>query len=1547
MTSRSNFAVRFCFLLLLLGWFTKPAHAQSDTSSCVDNLLIYSPSHENFESFPNEGAISRFSDEWLIYPGSTGEAFLSESPMGTGLALRLTGGSNVLYNLDLPFQPRYRLSWRMLVPEGSQASYNVQYAAQAPYEAFAYQVSFDSTGLGNVFLGVGMEPLFSFSYVPGQPTKVVQIISVEGLVELFINDTFVGTWNYADGFSNDFPTNLIGSINFRKNPNSSDSYVDDICVYSPVGRPNCSGLEDLVQLTNGTGRVLTRCAASVELYSESEWQLPVLPTICDQGGPLIGRDQVVSGEITDSEPAPQGFENDPMVRAAFDSIPISNGLAADIYTFYNEPGGQILVEVNSLSQQTIGFVMTCDFSQPEASVQRVLGTFEDFNTDTTLAEGIYYFVVARPLSGPRSNLNLYSFTIFPSGFCIDPAEPVPFCGTKQTFNLANEFDDFSVDANYANCYNGNRTYKGPDKVFVINESNTDASQLQLTDLVLKTQGTQKLGLFLYGDICGLTCLDYVEIDSGETEVVLPIPRGADGRINNTYFLIVDSAPNGASLQFTLESSCAIPQGNANRTGAFLFEQPDCTYPSNFNGHTVVVRDNAFNFQQGDFLFFTYENESGDETVVPLDVAQRYLPVIPFGQIDLLLPPDDTGIIKCSYAEGDTLRMLLLREWGPSNETLYRFEIDYDDPNPPAITAREVFRIDSLSSVSGLTSSTSVNFNLTNSGTINVNASSGDFTFPLITNVSWKTEYEAAQSWFSVSPNAGVGPAHIDVAVAPNPTPFPRQTTIYVQSINADPVVRDSIVLTQRGTCVSSAQNQTFPFTECARDQVSLGSELALYDTAFFNFRWNRRVGNVITLVAEGKVPTIDITAETSVQYIARVEDPTCGGFFEATYSISVPELPTTGPPTTESYCYNENLPTLSEPGFPNVTWDWFDAADNQVASGVAAFLPLTGGTYYSRARRMDSPSCTATQVNIYTVSPTPIINLSISAPGTVCSGETASLTATATGGVGAPLTYQWSNDLGVNPTATTPPLTTVTSYSVSVTDPTGCAVDTSFTIGVTAVSPALDVTTSCSASLQTYTVELTTGVDQVIASNGTVSAIAPNRFRIADIPIQQTLNVDLNDTANGCTLAQSISPPDCSCPAVAAPTPTEAQPISYCPGQVIPALGAVAPDGAIIDWYDAPSGGMLLAQGTNSFQPFVPGNYYAEARIGVSGCTSAGRTQLSVQPLPAPMAAAGTDQVICQGDTVQLDASGSTGVDSLHYQWTTQSGSAVGTTASISVQPMVDTDYDLLVTDGNSCQDQVSVRVNVGPPLAGTVVITSPILCEGDTNGALEVLPAGGTPAFDVLWSNGNPTSGLSNLGPGTYAVTVTDQSNCRFQDAVTLTAPDPLGFDSVFTNPASMEASMDGSVDLILAGGTPPYRLSWTSTDGMLTDSLPGIDSLARIDNLPADNYQLDIVLEDANGCTLSTAVSFVVVSTPEVEWPAAIKVYPNPVEEELYIEFSDWFDREARFRLINSFGQIVEQQQTSSKRMRWDMSHLPPGLYVIQLEQAGRRPVYRLLKL
>ncbi len=141
----------------------------------------------------------------------------------------------------------------------------------------------------------------------------------------------------------------------------------------------------------------------------------------------------------------------------------------------------------------------------------------------------------------------------------------------------------------------------------------------------------------------------------------------------------------------------------------------------------------------------------------------------------------------------------------------------------------------------------------------------------------------------------------------------------------------------------------------------------------------------------------------------------------------------------------------------------------------------------------------------------------------------------------------------------------------------------------------------------------------------------------------------------------------------------------------------------------------------------------------------------------------------------------------------------------------------VFIADG--CYDVDSVEILNLYSLSSTFTQTSVILCNGDSTGAGYFGGFGGTSPYTFIWSpNVSADSTASNLGAGTYNITITDSPGCFITDAVTFTAPPAIVINSVVsTNVQPCFGSNNGTITINASGGTPPLSynigLGWQAT--------------------------------------------------------------------------------------------------------------------------------------
>lgn len=212
------------------------SYAQNNCNGCSqsNDLLLC----ENFESYYNGYPIS-YSSRWKKWSSSADDARVSSYRSFQGSkSLRIY--RNGYYDPDVVFKlgdktsGRYRLSWKMYIPSGRQAYYNIQH--KESLGNWAFRAIFDANRTGKLEIG---DSNYAFNYPQSKWFSVTQIVNIdEDLIELWIDGTFVHKWKFSTGYNSynrSAPLKKLGAINFYARSNN-DYYVDNICFY----RLDCS-----------------------------------------------------------------------------------------------------------------------------------------------------------------------------------------------------------------------------------------------------------------------------------------------------------------------------------------------------------------------------------------------------------------------------------------------------------------------------------------------------------------------------------------------------------------------------------------------------------------------------------------------------------------------------------------------------------------------------------------------------------------------------------------------------------------------------------------------------------------------------------------------------------------------------------------------------------------------------------------------------------------------------------------------------------------------------------------------------------------------------------------------------------------------------------------------------------------------------------------------------------------------------------------------------------------------------------------------------------
>jgi len=193
-----------------------------------------------------------------------------------------------------------------------------------------------------------------------------------------------------------------------------------------------------------------------------------------------------------------------------------------------------------------------------------------------------------------------------------------------------------------------------------------------------------------------------------------------------------------------------------------------------------------------------------------------------------------------------------------------------------------------------------------------------------------------------------------------------------------------------------------------------------------------------------------------------------------------------------------------------------------------------------------------------------------------------------------------------------------------------------------------------------------------------------------------------------------------------------------------------------------------------------------------------------------------------------------TGGTPVAYEW-----SNLGQTATIS--GLSAGTFTVTVTNQDGCQDLASATVTQpNAPVGVSIVVEEEISCFGSADGALSAVVSGPGVVFNYSWSNGFTGAMASNLGPGTYEVTVSNELGCSAQAQISISQPTEI-FATINEVDITCETIEEGGTISIesASGGVGPYLYS---LDGNVF-----VPDTAFI-NLAAGSFT--VYVSDATGC-------------------------------------------------------------------------------------------------
>lgn len=495
------------------------------------------------------------------------------------------------------------------------------------------------------------------------------------------------------------------------------------------------------------------------------------------------------------------------------------------------------------------------------------------------------------------------------------------------------------------------------------------------------------------------------------------------------------------------------------------------------------------------------------------------------------------------------------------------------------------------------------------------------------------------------------------------------------------------------------------------------------------------------------------------------------------------------------------------------TFLWSDplAQTTNPASSLAA------GTYTVTVS--DNNGCTASSSTVINEPDTLVATI---APFTnpTCNGiDNGTATVSETGGTG-PYTYTWST-IPVQTASTATGLGAGT-FIVTVTDSKGCT-DTAQVALV--APPAVTIVLDSISDISCFGAN--DGYIELLPTGGTapytyVWNIGTNT-RIKSNLSQGDYKVTVSDN-NGCfdTATYTIAEPSALTLNLAS---TDANCAGVNDGTITTTVGGGTLN-YTFNWNDA---------NTSQNRSNLSGGKYILTVTDANGCTI--RDSVTINQSSPIIPNLSTYDVSC-GNTNDGSAAVNPTGGTLPYTFLWGPGNPAGQ-GTDSIFNLTVGNYSVTISDNNGCDTIIPITINQQIPAFTISNTVNDASCNGASDGSIDLIITGGIAPINFIWNPALPNQGNQpNLATGTYNVTVSDGTGCSLTDSYFVGEPNAIALAETITDESCFPGS-DGSINLVVTGGTSPYSYDWN----------PILSNSPNQPGLTAGTYRVTVT--DNNTCT------------------------------------------------------------------------------------------------
>lgn len=309
---------------------------------------------------------------------------------------------------------------------------------------------------------------------------------------------------------------------------------------------------------------------------------------------------------------------------------------------------------------------------------------------------------------------------------------------------------------------------------------------------------------------------------------------------------------------------------------------------------------------------------------------------------------------------------------------------------------------------------------------------------------------------------------------------------------------------------------------------------------------------------------------------------------------------------------------------------------------------------------------------------------------------------------------------------------------------------------------------------------------------------------------------------------------------------------------------------------------------------------------------------------------------VCEGDSILLDAGT---WDS--YLWST------GDTTS-TIYGFAGETYAVTTSQGSYTivADSLTVSLESKPDIFADI---TPVSCfsESDAKIELSIQPS----PQSVYWpALEQVATEINHLPAGSYAFEIESSLGCVYKDSISIENPEEIILNTFLLPEEESAFCQEGTpVEIIFTGDQGVVSASWFLYQSFAQPPIAGgffEEGNTCVQNSDPNNILVVSIIDDANCIALDTIrISELVVSISHPQLTNGGKIYPNPANNELYVEINK---QDARIEIVSALGKVIELDFTpvNPYLRRYNLKNLKAGSYVVIIYSEGFSNSYSFLK-